>query len=88
MSTFNQLIDVIRSKAVLLEQENNDDRLDLGLLFIKSIQKTVREIREGANTDDFADLTVINLIIMGANEGYEADEMRSFIQKLKSDDDS
>ena len=88
MSTFNQLIDIIRSKAVLLEQENNDDRLDLGLLFIKSIQKTVREIREGANTDDFADLTVINLIIMGANEGYEADEMRSFIQKLKSDDNS
>lgn len=86
MSTLSDLIDAIRSKAVLLDQENNDDRLDLGALFMKAIQKTVREITKGADTDSFADLTVINLIIMGAEEGYGADEMRVFINELKVSD--
>lgn len=85
-SGFNELISLIRSKAVLLEEQYDDPRVELGVLFMRAIQKTVREINEGANSEDFSDLTVINLIIMGANEGYEADEMRSFINKLKTDD--
>lgn len=85
MSSFTELVDIIRSKAVLLEQENNSNRVDLGVLFIKAIQRTVHEITIGADSDDFADLTVINLIIMGAEEGYDASEMRGFIHKLKED---
>lgn len=85
MSSFNQLIDVIRSKSALINQES-DDRTDLGVLFMQAVKKTVHEITEGADTYDFSDLTVVNLIIMGANEGYDASEMREFIHKLKFDE--
>lgn len=87
MSTLNKLIDAIRAEAsFLLEQNQEDSRVDLGVLFVKALRKTLREIGKGADTNDFSELTVINLIIMGAEEGYSADEMRAFIQKLKSDE--
>lgn len=84
LSSFSQLVNEITSRAVLL-QEPQDDRTDLGYLFIRALRKSVHEVQKGASTDDFPELTVINLIMMGAAEGYSAAEMRDFIVQLKSD---
>lgn len=84
--SFSDLIDAIRAKSILISQ-NTDEREDLGVLFMKALKKTVIEIQNGANSDEFSDLTVVNLIILGDKEGYSADEMREFIQELKSPDD-
>lgn len=82
-NSFNNLIDVIRAKSILIS-ENTDEREDLGVLFMKSLKKTVIEIQNGANSDEFSELTVINLIILGHEEGYTAEEMRWFVEKLKA----
>lgn len=85
--SLNDLIDAIRSRSALINHELNDNRVDLGELFMKSIRKTMKEIRHGANSDDFSELVVVNLIIMGSNEGYSAEEMKDFVMDLKSTDD-
>lgn len=85
MSSFTQLVDAITSRAALLE-EPPENRADLGYLFIRALRKTVNEVHRGAKADDFTDLTVINLIIMGADEGYTAEEMRDFISQLRNDE--
>lgn len=86
-ASLNDLIDAIRSRSSLINEELNDDRVDLGDLFIKSIRKTMKEIRHGANSDDFSELVVVNLIIMGSNEGYTSEEMKDFVMNLKSDNE-
>lgn len=84
--SFSDLIDTIRAKSILISQKT-DDREDLGVLFMKALKKTVIEIQKGAKSEEFSDLTVINLIILGDKEGYSADEMRGFIEELKAPDD-
>lgn len=85
-SSLNDLIDAIRSRSALINEGLDDNRADLGDLFIKSIRKTMKEIRHGADSDDFSELVVVNLIIMGSNEGYSSEEMKDFVMNLKSDD--
>lgn len=85
MSRLHDLIGAILQEADRINQSEEDPRVDLSLLLIRSIEKTMVEIKRGANSDDFQDLTVINLIIMGSDEEYTADEMRVFIQDLKTD---
>lgn len=88
-SAFEQLIGIIRSKSSLIEDESStnrtDDRPELFFLFTKAIKKTLAEIKDGASSDDFAELSVVNLIILGARY-YSAEEMRSFIHRLRTDD--
>lgn len=86
MSSFNTLLDVIRAKSALL-RETEDEREDMGALFLRAITRTNLDIRHGADADDFPDLVVVNLIILGTREGYDAPEMAEFIQQLKSDED-
>jgi len=84
--SFHDLINVILTKSALISQKT-DDREDLGVLFMKALKKTVIEVQNGANSDEFSDLTVINLIILGDKEGYSAEEMRFFIEELKSSEE-
>lgn len=86
-NSFQDLVNVIRSKSALIS-EKVDDREDLGVLFMRSLRKTVVDIQNGANSEEFADLTVINLIILGDKEGYSPEEMREFIEDLKNDDEN
>lgn len=83
-NSLNDLIDVLRSRSALIEQDAEDDREDFAVLFMKALRKTVIEVQRGANNDEFAELTIINLIIMGDKEGYSADEINNFVQQLKS----
>lgn len=83
-NSLNDLIDALRSRSALIEQDVDDDREDFAVLFMKALRKTVIEVQRGANNDEFAELTIINLIIMGDKEGYSADEINNFVQQLKS----
>lgn len=92
-SSLNDLFTVIVSRSYELSKKE-DNRMPLTILFRKAIKKTMKEMRYGEKrdlkldlSDDFSDLVVINLIIMGAEESYTADEMRGFILSLKNNDE-
>lgn len=87
MSKLVNLISAIKVEVDRINQSETDTRTSLASLLIRSIDKTMIEIKRGADSDDFPDLTIINLIIMGAQEGYSAGEMRGFIEELKPDAD-
>ena len=84
MSSFDELLKTIRSKSVLIATES-DGRIELGALFLRAIRQTMMEIHRGAESDDFADLVIVNLIILGAKEGYKVSEIKDFIEQLKSE---
>ena len=86
MSSFDELLKTIRSKSVLIATES-DGRIELGALFLRAIRQTMIEIHRGAESDDFADLVIVNLIILGAKEGYKVSEIKDFIEQLKSEND-
>lgn len=86
MSSFDELLKTIRSKSVLIATES-DGRIELGALFLRAIRQTMMEIHRGAESDDFADLVIVNLIILGAKEGYKVSEIKGFIEQLKSEND-
>lgn len=86
MSSFDKLLKTIRSKSVLIATES-DGRIELGALFLRAIRQTMMEIHRGAESDDFADLVIVNLIILGAKEGYKVSEIKDFIEQLKSEND-
>jgi len=86
MSSFDELLKTIRSKSVLIATES-DGRIELGTLFLRAIRQTMMEIHRGAESDDFADLVIVNLIILGAKEGYKVSEIKDFIEQLKSEND-
>jgi hypothetical protein len=86
MSSFDELLKTIRSKSVLIATES-DGRIELGALFLRAIRQTMMEIHRGAESDDFADLVIVNLIILGAKEGYKVSEIKDFIEQLKSEND-
>lgn len=83
MSKLVSLISAIKVEVDRINQSETDTRTPLASLLIRSIDKTMIEIKRGANSDEFPDLTIINLIIMGAQEQYTAAEMRGFIEELK-----
>lgn len=95
-SSLSDLINAITARSSLIDESlADDDRAELSSLFMDSIRKTKREIRYSEKRsfgnkapDDFSDLVVVNLIILGAEEGYSAEEMRDFVMDLKSDDDN
>lgn len=86
MSRLDNLISAILEEAEKVNKSEEDSRVHLTILLVRAIEKTMTEIKRGANSEDFQDLTVINLIIMGAQEGYHTTEMRAFVSELKNDE--
>ena len=86
-SRLGDLVGAILQEAARINQSEEDTRTELSVLLIRAIEKTMVEIKRGANSEDFQDHTVINLIIMGASEDYTADEMKLFIADLKSEEE-
>lgn len=69
------------SDEVILRQES-DKTEELSEVFLESIQKTLREIKTGADSDDFSDLSVINFIILADSLGYDHREISNFVKSL------
>ena len=84
MSSFTQLVDAITQRATELE-EAPSGRLALDALFRKALHKTVNEVHKGAEPDDFTALAVINLVIMGADEGHTAKDIKAYITQLRTE---
>jgi hypothetical protein len=83
-SSLVDLVELIRSRAEEILEYSHDDRTPLEELFEKSIKKTMDDIKRGANSDDFADLVVITMIIEAAKEGYSASRIKKFVDFLAS----
>lgn len=82
LSTIAELVAHIRSRAAV---EQDDERPALAALFFDAIHETIRELSLSSSNDDFKDLTVLNFILKGADEGYSKSELKVFIAQLKSD---
>ena len=84
MSSFTKLVDAITQRATELEEAPNG-RLTLDALFLKALHKTINEVYKGAEPDDFTALAVINLVIMGADEGHTAEDIKAYITQLRTE---
>lgn len=67
---------IVEKKAV------EDKSEELSEILLDSIHKTLREIKMGANSDEFQDLTVVNFVLTADNAGYPVDSIKSFIHEL------
>lgn len=56
-------------------------------IFESAVDQTMREIKFGANSDDFKDLVVVNFVVAAAKNGYATDEIHNFVMKLSDGGD-
>lgn len=86
MSRLDNLVNAILEEAERVNKAEEDPRVHLTVLLVRAIERTMLEIKRGADSEDFQDLAVINLIIMGAQENYTTAEMGAFVRELKNED--
>ena len=68
---------------IATEQAGIDKSDELEAVLLESIHRTLVEIKEGADSDDFADLTVANFIIAAAEADYSTPSIDLFVSALK-----
>lgn len=79
MAGLNELLSYIKDKATSMPEHHEEGQGPLFMLFEEAVQQTMREIKHGAPSDEFAELVVINFIISAASDGYPRDTIRSFM---------
>lgn len=82
VSTTIQLLDLIQKRATKGTVTPSKDMYEI---FEQSIHKTIVEIKDGADSDDFSDLVVINLLIEAAQQGHDTETIRKFVERLTDD---
>lgn len=88
-NNFQDLVNIIHDKYNSLNDFSVDSsKKSLNDVFFHAMQKSVQEIGHGADSADFAELTIMNFIIMGDSEGYQPEDLKSFISELKNNDDN
>lgn len=87
MSSIHDLMRILRDEAnfVAKSKKHIDSRTPIVMLFRSVIDQTNTEIANGANSEDFAELVVINLIIAAAKEGHSSTEIKKFVAMLNED---
>lgn len=60
---------------------SDDSRLDR--VFELSVSQAMREVKMGADSDDFADMVILNFVTNAARAGCSAREIRSFVCFLR-----
>lgn len=80
------LMEALRGEVdrITTEKASEDKREELSGLLLDSIHKTLREIKMGAHTEDFQELTVVNFVVTADAAGYSTDTIRDFVQELGS----
>lgn len=83
-SQIGELMRAIHSEveAIAERNANNEDREELKTIFVDSIHHTLRDIKRGADSDTFQDLTVANFIISAGGAGYPPPAIREFVREL------
>lgn len=87
MSSLSDFIKAIRSEAEEIKSRNADSRVSLEAIFADAIQKTLVEIKQGADSRAFPDLVVINFIIKAAQEKYAAPDIKAFADSFTDQHD-
>lgn len=82
MTSLIDLVQYIKDEASVIAERNQDDRTAIEAIFQNSISKTLKEIKNGANSEEFPDLVVINMIIDSAKENYSVSEIKSFVDSI------
>lgn len=55
---------------------------ELSGILLLSIHSTLRDIKQGANSDEFQDLTVLNFVVSADAAGYSKDSIQSYVREL------
>lgn len=80
------LLDALKGEVdrISTQRAAEDKTEELSELLVDSIHQTLKEIKMGANSEDFQDLTVINFVVSADDAGYSSETIRSFVQGLKT----
>jgi len=82
LSTLSQLLlEIQRRAAEVLDPL--DTRTGLDTLFIQAITKALEDIKRGADSDEFQELSVVNLLLEASDAGYSHQEIGDFVRALK-----
>ena len=69
-------VDEVRSRS-------GGDDSGLDRVFERSVSQAMREVKMGADSDDFADMVVMDFVVNAARAGYSAEEIRAFVHFLR-----
>lgn len=84
-STLHELVEIIRTKSSMTKLRELSEYDSLVDLLYKSIQEAMKEVSNGADPRDFGDITIVNLLLLGASKNFPTDEISEFIFQLQSD---
>lgn len=89
MAHINELMFALKSEISRISEERSgqDHQEELSEILLEAVNKTLREIKMGADSDDFQELTIINFIILADSAGFPSDILLSFVNELKKSDE-
>lgn len=82
----NDLLATLRGEVNRIVEETtaNDKSDELEELLLLSINNSLHEIKMGADSEEFQDLTMINFVINADDAGYSVPVIHEFVKELKS----
>lgn len=85
MSNVNLLIDALKGQVERIRDEQSalDKTDELSAVFEEAIKAALRDIKAGADSDDFRELAVINFVMMTAELNYDIRSVKLFVEQLK-----
>lgn len=88
-STFQDLMTLLHSEfeRIQTSTDNNPERRHLVDILADGISKSLKEVRSGANVQEFKDSAVIHMLVDGSKEGYSYQELRDFVGLITDRDD-
>lgn len=66
-----------------VKSRSGGDNSRLDRVFELSVSQAMREVKMGADSDDFADMVILNFVTNAARAGCSASEIRSFVRFLR-----
>jgi len=85
MAKIDSLLSALQGEVQRItdEKASLDRSEELAEVFLEAIHKTLRDIKLGADSDDFPDLTVINFVLLAAEKEFDVRSISSFVKALK-----
>lgn len=76
------MVDVAAFVNEVKSRSGGDDS-GLDRVFELSVSQAMREVKMGADSDDFADIAILNFVTNAARAGCSAEEIRAFVHFLR-----
>lgn len=89
MSRITELLFSIKEEVDRISEKRSSGESQelLNSVLMTSIRKTLEEIKNGADGDDFQSLVVINFVIAADDENIDVDTIKGFVDELTLSDD-